>query len=111
MSAAPWKVSLRNNVKAVDVDEVERVFCRDLPNGMKDRANLPHEKTSNVCEYKTHVEGGHNLPSNPGGGRSGPPSPSTEKIAVSHLPVGHSSLGGDAKSLRGGEIGECGPFI
>ena len=48
-----------------------------------------------------HIREQGNLPSNPGGGRSGPPLPFTEKIAVSHWPVGHLQLGGDAKSLQG----------
>ena len=53
-----------------------------------------------------------NLPSNPGGGQLSPPSESIEKITVSHQPLGHSLLSGEANSLLGGVgIGECLLFV
>ena len=97
------EVGLGDNVKPFDVCEIEWACCWNLPDGMKDNADLSHKKASQVHQQREPcVEEQGNLPSNPGGGRSGPPSPFTEKMAVSHRPVGHSWLGGDANNLRGG---------
>ena len=70
--------------------------------GGKSRVSV-RQKTLPFVEYLKHLERNH-LPSKPGGGRGGAAVGSIAKIAVSHRPVGHSLLGGDAKSFWGGVI-------
>ena len=45
-----WEVGLRNDVKPFDICQIQRTCCWDLPDGMKDDANLSYKKTSTVCQ-------------------------------------------------------------
>ena len=80
--------------------------------GWKIARICPTKKPAASVSVEYTLRDGYNLPPNPGGGRVGPPSASIEKIAVSHRPVGHSLLGGNANSLSGGGgVEEYPPFV
>jgi len=71
--------------------------------GGKSRVSV-RQKTLPIVESYLNCLVWNHLPSKPGGGRGGAAVGSIAKIAVSHRPVGHSLLGGDAKSFWGGVI-------
>jgi len=60
------------------------------------------QKTLIAVEYYFNLLEQDRLPSKPGGGRRRLVVTSITKIVVSHLPVGHSLLGGEANSFWGG---------
>ena len=50
------QVCLRDNIKSLNVCEVERVLCWDVPDGMENSVDLTYKKTSHGCQHQTYVE-------------------------------------------------------
>ena len=45
-----WEVGLGDDIKPFNICEIEWACRWNLPDGMKDNTNLPHKKTSCVCQ-------------------------------------------------------------
>lgn len=54
---ASWKVWLGDNIEPLNVYEVERVLCWNLPDWMKDSADLSYKKTFDTCQYRVYLGG------------------------------------------------------
>ena len=51
-----WQVCLRNDVKPLNVCEVEGMLCWDVPERMEDGTNLSYKKASRILEHPAHFE-------------------------------------------------------